>query len=431
MTVKEFTILVENLLAKGETEAALTLLKTFADVKDEEMRHQIVLLSGQYHDLVQNQQLGLGEDPIKINRINHTLISINTNIAKRFGDETIDSRVQAALLDVKKGSNTRQKSAPMLWLKIAGGLSLILVLVYFLSSKNQKDTPSTEANRTKTDNSPVVQQPVSSNASGNIQSSTSTPDYTVPSDSYGEGGTHIDAKAKLRNLELLETIYFADAGKLILRFKYHCAYDNTGGCGVLDNNFAFKIGDKMYFPSASRISGVLVSVISANSDGILEFETDKVPKGTKKVDFLVGEYFMAVTETLKNPMTIPIDLTQKTDFKKKPTVINLNSEKTLLGDKILGAVRLYSLVAMPENNTHIKLKAHILKKNYDDFHHKCLRVIADNTWYCQADIKELERLANGVELEATFLVPRTAKTLDLMLDKCETKNPVKIPINFF
>ncbi len=426
MTVKEFTILVENLLAKGETEAALTLLKTFVDPKDDELRHQIVLLSGQYYDIVQNQQLGLGEDPIKINRINLTLISINSSIAKRFGNETIDSRVQAALSDVKTGPNMRKKSIPMLWLKIAGGLSLIFILAYFLSPKNQKDSPSSESERAKVENSPAVQQPVSSDAS-----STSTPRFTAPSDSYGEGGIHIEAKAKFRDLELLETIYFADAGKLILRFKYHCAYENTGGCAAFDNNFAFKIGEKEYPPTASRIYGIPSSIISANSDGMLEFETNKVPKGTQKVEFMVGEYFMAVTEILKNPMTIPIDLTKKSDFRQKHIVINLDSEKKLLGDKILGAILLYSLVAMPESNTHIKLKAHILKKTQDDFHNKCLRIIADNSWYCQAEVKELERLSNGVELEATFLVPRTAKTLELMLDKCETKNPVKIPLSFF
>lgn len=424
MTVKEFTIIVENLLAKGETETALALLKIFSEPKDDELRHQIVLLSGQYHDIIQNQQLGLGDDPVKINRINHTLINLNSNIAKRFGDETIDSRVQAALSSAKTGSITRRSINLMLWLKIIGGLSFIFLIAYFINPKKPNNQHTIESGETQARNNPSHQPGITSESNNTTQSSSISTSYT-------EGGTYIDVKAQFRGLELLETIYWADASKLLLRFKYHCDYDNTGGCGVLDNNFAFKIGDKEYTPTASRIDGTASSIISPNSDGIVEFETDKIPPGTQKVEFKVGENFMAVMEILKNPMTIPIDLTRKKEVSKKPIVISLNAEKTLLGDKILGTVRLYSLTAAPESDTHIKLKAHILKKNQDDFYNKCIRVIADNTWYCQADIKELERLSNGVELEATFLVPRTARSLELMLGKCQTKNPIKIPINFF
>ena len=419
MTTIEYTGYVEKLLASGLTEEAADSLLALMDTKNnDELRSQAVLLSGQYQDILEKQRLALDDDKFGIARVNHALIELNRDVAEQYGNENVPAELSIQIVHVlnKRPKPTVGQSN----IKKIGILGLgllvgaIVIFLYFNSTKVSSGL----------DNQSAVQSNNILRQSDNEVNSESSQTIAKESNVEGQKPIYIDLKAKVRDVELLETQYFPTNGdgKVIFKFKFTCASENSGGCLAFDTNFALEVNGKTYNPIKMESP-----LVSSNSDGLIIMEF-KVPHGFTKMALKIGETL--ASNSLTNPMTITVDLSKTKTIVQKPIVLNYNIEKDLNIKKDFGFCNIHSIVVKPYSDTDIQVTVKFYKKMEPDFYNKCFRIVTDNNWrIAPFKEKELEQLKDAVEYEYSYKVPRTTQSAIFIVGNCESNSiPLSIPL---
>lgn len=420
MTIIQYTDYVEKLLASGLTEEAVDSLLALMDTKNnDELRSQAILLSGQYQDIVENQRLALDDDKFGIARVNHALIELNQDVAKHYGQENVPSELSIRIIHILNtmpkqtvGLPTNFKKMGILVLGLLIGA--IMVYLYFNSTKDSSaldNQISANSNDNPTQNN---------NESGFKSNQTTGKENNI----NGQKPIYIDLKAKVRNVELLETQYFPTDGdgKVIFKFKVSCAAEYSGGCLAFEANFALEVNGKTYNPIKMESP-----LVSPNSDGLVMVEF-KVPQGYKKMNLKIGE--ILASNSLTNPMTIAVDLSKTKTFVEKPIVLNYNNEKDLNIQKDFGFCNVHSIVVKPYSDTDIQVTVKFYKKIEPDFYNKCFRIVTNDNWQIAPfKEKELEKLKDAVEFEFSYKVPRITQSAILIVGNCQgNSTPLSIPL---
>ena len=419
MTIKEYAGYIEKMLALGMTEEATDSLLALMDTKNnDELRSQVILLSGQYQDIIENQRLALDDDKFGMARVSHALIELNQDVAEQYGYENVPSELSIRIIrtlnkmpkpTVGLPTNFRKIGILVLGLLIGA----IIVFLYFNSTKNSalNNKISVNSNENLTKNN---------NESGSKYSQTPAKESNID----GQKRIYIDLDAKVRNVELLETQYFPTEsdGRVIFKFKVSCDDQYSGGCLAFEANFALEVNGKTYNPIKMESP-----LVSPNSDALVMVEF-KVPYGFRQMNLKIGE--ILASNSLTNPMTIAIDLSKTKTLVEKPIVLNYNNEKDLNIQKDFGFCNVHSIVVKPYSDTDIQVAVKFYKKMDPDFYNKCLRIITNDHWQIAPfKEKELEKLKDAAEYEYSYKVPRTTRTAVFMVGNCQgNSTPLTIPL---
>ena len=419
MTIKEYAGYIEKMLALGMTEEATDSLLALMDTKNnDELRSQVILLSGQYQDIIENQRLALDDDKFGMARVSHALIELNQDVAEQYGYENVPSELSIRIIrtlnkmpkpTVGLPTNFRKIGILVLGLLI----SAIIVFLYFNSTKNSalnnQISVNSNENPTKNNNESVSKYSQTPAKESNID---------------GQKRIYIDLDAKVRNVELLETQYFPTEsdGRVIFKFKVSCDAQYSGGCLAFEANFALEVNGKTYNPIKMESP-----LVSPNSDALVMVEF-KVPYGFRQMNLKIGE--ILASNSLTNPMTIAIDLSKTKTLVEKPIVLNYNNEKDLNIQKDFGFCNVHSIVVKPYSDTEIQVAVKFYKKMDPDFYNKCLRIITNDHWQIAPfKEKELEKLKDAAEYEYSYKVPRTTRTAVFMVGNCQgNSTPLTIPL---
>lgn len=419
MTTKEYAGYVEKLLAFGLTEEAVDSLMALMDTKNnDELRSQAILLSGQYQDLVENQRLALDDDKFGMARVNHALIELNQDVAEQYGQENVPSELSIRIIHIlnkmTKPSVGQSNFKKMGILVLGLLIGAIIVYLYFNSTKDS----SAFGNQMSANSN---ENPTQNNNESGFESNQTT---GKENNRDGQKPIYIDLKAKVRNVELLETQYFPTDGdgRVVFKFKVNCAAEYSGGCLALEANFALEVNRKTYNPTKMESP-----LISANSDGLVIVEF-KVPHGFTKMNLKIGE--ILASNTLANPMTIAVDLSKTKTFVERPIVLNYNNEKDLNIKKDFGFCNVHSIVVKPYSDTDIQVTVKFYKKIEPDFYNKCFRIVTNDNWQIAPfKEKELEKLKDAVEFEFSYKVPRTTQSAIFIVGNCQgNSTPLSIPL---
>ena len=419
MTIKEYAGYIEKMLALGMTEEATDSLLALMDTKNnDELRSQVILLSGQYQDIIENQRLALDDDKFGMARVSHALIELNQDVAEQYGYENVPSELSIRIIrtlnkmpkpTVGLPTNFRKIGILVLGLLIGA----IIVFLYFNSTKNSalnnQISVNSNENPTKNNNESVSKYSQTPAKESNID---------------GQKRIYIDLDAKVRNVELLETQYFPTEsdGRVIFKFKVSCDAQYSGGCLAFEANFALEVNGKTYNPIKMESP-----LVSPNSDALVMVEF-KVPYGFRQMNLKIGE--ILASNSLTNPMTIAIDLSKTKTLVEKPIVLNYNNEKDLNIQKDFGFCNVHSIVVKPYSDTDIQVAVKFYKKMDPDFYNKCLRIITNDHWQIAPfKEKELEKLKDAAEYEYSYKVPRTTRTAVFMVGNCQgNSTPLSIPL---
>ena len=419
MTIKEYAGYIEKMLALGMTEEATDSLLALMDTKNnDELRSQVILLSGQYQDIIENQRLALDDDKFGMARVSHALIELNQDVAEQYGYENVPSELSIRIIrtlnkmpkpTVGLPTNFRKIGILVLGLLIGA----IIVFLYFNSTKNSalnnQISVNSNENPTKNNNESVSKYSQTPAKESNID---------------GQKRIYIDLDAKVRNVELLETQYFPTEsdGRVIFKFKVSCDAQYSGGCLAFEANFALEVNGKTYNPIKMESP-----LVSPNSDALVMVEF-KVPHGFRQMNLKIGE--ILASNSLTNPMTIAIDLSKTKTLVEKPIVLNYNNEKDLNIQKDFGFCNVHSIVVKPYSDTDIQVAVKFYKKMDPDFYNKCLRIITNDHWQIAPfKEKELEKLKDAAEYEYSYKVPRTTRTAVFMVGNCQgNSTPLSIPL---
>lgn len=419
MTTKEYAGYVEKLLAFGLTEEAVDSLMALMDTKNnDELRSQAILLSGQYQDLVENQRLALDDDKFGMARVNHALIELNQDVAEQYGQENVPSELSIRIIHIlnkmTKPSVGQSNFKKMGILVLGLLIGAIIVYLYFNSTKDS----SAFGNQMSANSN---ENPTQNNNESGFESNQTT---GKENNRDGQKPIYIDLKAKVRNVELLETQYFPTDGdgEVIFKFKVSCAAEYSGGCLAFEANFALEVNGKTYNPIKMESS-----LISPNSDGLVMAEF-KVPHGYKKMNLKIGE--ILASNSLTNSMTIAVDLSKTKTLMEKPIVLNYNNEKDLNIKKDFGFCNVHSIVVKPYSDTDIQVTVKFYKKIEPDFYNKCFRIVTNDNWQIAPfKEKELEKLKDAVEFEFSYKVPRTTQSAIFIVGNCQgNSTPLSIPL---
>lgn len=419
MTTKEYAGYVEKLLAFGLTEEAVDSLMALMDTKNnDELRSQAILLSGQYQDLVENQRLALDDDKFGMARVNHALIELNQDVAEQYGQENVPSELSIRIIHIlnkmTKPSVGQSNFKKMGILVLGLLIGAIIVYLYFNSTKDS----SAFGNQMSANSN---ENPTQNNNESGFESNQTT---GKENNRDGQKPIYIDLKAKVRNVELLETQYFPTDGdgEVIFKFKVSCAAEYSGGCLAFEANFALEVNGKTYNPIKMESS-----LISPNSDGLVMAEF-KVPHGYKKMNLKIGE--ILASNSLTNSMTIAVDLSETKTFVERPIVLNYNNEKDLNIKKDFGFCNVHSIVVKPYSDTDIQVTVKFYKKIEPDFYNKCFRIVTNDNWQIAPfKEKELEKLKDAVEFEFSYKVPRTTQSAIFIVGNCQgNSTPLSIPL---
>ena len=419
MTTKEYAGYVEKLLAFGLTEEAVDSLMALMDTKNnDELRSQAILLSGQYQDLVENQRLALDDDKFGMARVNHALIELNQDVAEQYGQENVPSELSIRIIHIlnkmTKPSVGQSNFKKMGILVLGLLIGAIIVYLYFNSTKDS----SAFGNQMSANSN---ENPTQNNNESGFESNQTT---GKENNRDGQKPIYIDLKAKVRNVELLETQYFPTDGdgEVIFKFKVSCAAEYSGGCLAFEANFALEVNGKTYNPIKMESS-----LISPNSDGLVMAEF-KVPHGYKKMNLKIGE--ILASNSLTNSMTIAVDLSKTKTFVERPIVLNYNNEKDLNIKKDFGFCNVHSIVVKPYSDTDIQVTVKFYKKIEPDFYNKCFRIVTNDNWQIAPfKEKELEKLKDAVEFEFSYKVPRTTQSAIFIVGNCQgNSTPLSIPL---
>ena len=420
MTIIEYTGYVEKLLASGLTEEAADSLLALMDTKNnDELRSQAVLLSGQYQDLLEKQRLALDDDKFGMVRVNHALIELNRDVAQQYGTENVSAELSIQIVNALNktpklivGLSTNFKKIAILSLGL-----LIGAVVVFLYFNSTKDSSALDNHISVSSN----ENPTQNNNESDSKSNQTT---GKESNINGQKLIYIDLKAKVRNVELLETQYFPTDGdgRVVFKFKVSCDAQYSGGCLAFEANFALEVNEKTYNPTKMQSP-----LVSPNSDGLVIVEF-KVPHGFTKMNLKIGE--ISASSSLTNPMTIAVDLSKTKTLMEKPIVLNYNNEKDLNIKKDFGFCNVHSIVVKPYSDTDIQVTVKFYKKIEPDFYNKCLRIITNDNWQIAPfKEKELEKLKDAVEYEYSYKVPRTTRTAIFIVGNCGSNStPLSIPL---
>ena len=419
MTIKEYAGYIEKMLALGLTEEATDSLLALMDTKNnDELRSQVILLSGQYQDIIENQRLALDDDKFGMARVSHALIELNQDVAEQYGYENVPPELSIRIIrtlnkmpkpTVGLPTNFRKIGILVLGLLIGA----IIVFLYFNSTKNSalNNQISVNSNENPTKNN---------NESGSKYSQTPAKESNID----GQKRIYIDLDAKVRNVELLETQYFPTEsdGRVIFKFKVSCDDQYSGGCLAFEANFALEVNGKTYNPIKMESP-----LVSPNSDALVMVEF-KIPHGFRQMNLKIGE--ILASNSLTNPMTIAIDLSKTKTLVEKPIVLNYNNEKDLNIQKDFGFCNVHSIVVKPYSDTDIQVAVKFYKKMDPDFYNKCLRIITNDHWQIAPfKEKELEKLKDAAEYEYSYKVPRTTRTAVFMVGNCQgNSTPLSIPL---
>ena len=419
MTIKEYAGYIEKMLALGLTEEATDSLLALMDTKNnDELRSQVILLSGQYQDIIENQRLALDDDKFGMARVNHALIELNQDVAEQYGYENVPSELSIRIIHTLNkmpkptvGLPTNFRKIGILVLGLL--ISAIIVFLYFNSPKNSalnnQISVNSNENPTKNNNESVSKYSQTPAKESNID---------------GQKRIYIDLDAKVRNVELLETQYFPTEsdGRVIFKFKVSCDAQYSGGCLAFEANFALEVNGKTYNPIKMESP-----LVSPNSDALVMVEF-KVPHGFRQMNLKIGEILSS--NSLTNPMTIAIDLSKTKTLVEKPIVLNYNNEKDLNIQKNFGFCNVHSIVVKPYSDTDIQVAVKFYKKMDPDFYNKCLRIITNDHWQIAPfKEKELEKLKDAAEYEYSYKVPRTTRTAVFMVGNCQgNSTPLSIPL---
>ena len=419
MTIKEYAGYIEKMLALGLTEEATDSLLALMDTKNnDELRSQVILLSGQYQDIIENQRLALDDDKFGMARVSHALIELNQDVAEQYGYENVPSELSIRIIHTLNkmpkptvGLPTNFRKIGILVLGLL--ISAIIVFLYFNSTKNSalnnQISVNSNENPTKNNNESVSKYSQTPAKESNID---------------GQKRIYIDLDAKVRNVELLETQYFPTEsdGRVIFKFKVSCDAQYSGGCLAFEANFALEVNGKTYNPIKMESP-----LVSPNSDALVMVEF-KVPHGFRQMNLKIGEILSS--NSLTNPMTIAIDLSKTKTLVEKPIVLNYNNEKDLNIQKDFGFCNVHSIVVKPYSDTDIQVAVKFYKKMDPDFYNKCLRIITNDHWQIAPfKEKELEKLKDAAEYEYSYKVPRTTRTAVFMVGNCQgNSTPLSIPL---
>ena len=419
MTTIEYTDHIEKLLSSGLTEEAVDSLLALMDTKNnDELRSQAILLSGQYQDILENQRLALDNDQFGMARVNHALIELNRYVAEQYGHENVPTELSIQIvhtLNKKPKLTVGQSNFKKIGILGVGLLvGAVVVFLYFNSTKSSSalnNQMSVNSNENPTQNN-------------NRLGSESHQRTAKESNINGQKPIYIDLKAKVRNVELLQTQYFPTDGdgRVVFKFKVSCAPENSGGCLAFEANFALEVNGKTYNPIKMESP-----LISSNSDGLIIAEF-KVPYGFTKMNLKIGE--ILASNSLTNPMTIAVNLSKTKTLVEKPIVLNYNNEKKLNIEKDFGFCNVHSIVVKPYSDTDIQVTVKFYKKIEPDFYNKCFRIITNDNWQITPfKEKELEKLKDAVEYEYSYKVPRTTQSAILIVGNCGSNStPLSIPL---
>ena len=419
MTIKEYAGYIEKMLALGLTEEATDSLLALMDTKNnDELRSQVILLSGQYQDIIENQRLALDDDKFGMARVSHALIELNQDVAEQYGYENVPSELSIRIIHTLNkmpkptvGLPTNFRKIGILVLGLL--ISAIIVFLYFNSTKNSalnnQISVNSNENPTKNNNESVSKYSQTPAKESNID---------------GQKRIYIDLDAKVRNVELLETQYFPTEsdGRVIFKFKVSCDAQYSGGCLAFEANFALEVNGKTYNPIKMESP-----LVSPNSDALVMVEF-KIPHGFRQMNLKIGE--ILASNSLTNPMTIAIDLSKTKTLVEKPIVLNYNNEKDLNIQKDFGFCNVHSIIVKPYSDTDIQVAVKFYKKMDPDFYNKCLRIVTNDHWQIAPfKEKELEKLKDAAEYEYSYKVPRTTRTAVFMVGNCQgNSTPLTIPL---
>ena len=419
MTIKEYAGYIEKMLALGLTEEATDSLLALMDTKNnDELRSQVILLSGQYQDIIENQRLALDDDKFGMARVSHALIELNQDVAEQYGYENVPSELSIRIIHTLNkmpkptvGLPTNFRKIGILVLGLL--ISAIIVFLYFNSTKNSalnnQISVNSNENPTKNNNESVSKYSQTPAKESNID---------------GQKRIYIDLDAKVRNVELLETQYFPTEsdGRVIFKFKVSCDAQYSGGCLAFEANFALEVNGKTYNPIKMESP-----LVSPNSDALVMVEF-KIPHGFRQMNLKIGEILSS--NSLTNPMTIAIDLSKTKTLVEKPIVLNYNNEKDLNIQKDFGFCNVHSIIVKPYSDTDIQVAVKFYKKMDPDFYNKCLRIVTNDHWQIAPfKEKELEKLKDAAEYEYSYKVPRTTRTAVFMVGNCQgNSTPLTIPL---
>jgi Effector-associated domain 11 len=427
MKISNYINEVEKLIASGDTESACEGLLLLLEGKNDELRTQTLLLSGQFKDIKRKQSLGIDNDAQGLNRINHALLQMCREIKTELGASPIEEdslRKLHAIVEEKSLGDTPTVSAPDFnwrrWLTIAavGLVGLLFYRAYSCTSiffaAAKEDRAATEKTMQKSDRS-----------MGNASDSPTAIPEVKP--------IYLDVKANIQNFELLETRYFPTDGMSRIEFygKFYCALGNPGGCEFSNNHFKLiaddKIQDTQYgdfrdnFNKYGQSNALPIS--NAHQFVYMQYE---FPSTTKRLSWQIN---------ILGKSTIPIDLTKRIpEPPVQPKVINITEEKDLNLSKNFGNYRLLSVKVAPFDDDYVKITARISKCVADcDFYHECVRILTDNgttrTGASYAGPKTISEGNGQQELQFEIIVPRTARAPELVVGNCgEGKTPFKVAL---